>query len=234
MSALLITAGASVFLLGNSKDASGASNSMGILLLVASLLLDGATGALEDKYMKQYRIGPFAMMHFINRYSVFVALLGVILTQSHWELVGLFVHSPGLILALGGTGALGQMFIFLTISRFGALATSVIGTLRKMLTMIFSIYFFGHVLNLQQFSGMLIAFVGMTINLIRTQPHRPSLGGDEEEMHFIPSENGVKSRQNADGEPIHMFPDTSDALFQDYGEDYAVAVDATFRATTSV
>jgi UDP-galactose transporter B1 len=50
-----------------------------------------------------------------------------------------------LLVALGLSGALGQVFIFVTIAKFGALTCSIIGLARKITTLLASIYFYGHV-----------------------------------------------------------------------------------------
>ena len=68
---------------------------------------------------------------------------------------------------LGVTGALGQIFIFLSIAWFGALTTSVVGTVRKVVTMCYSIVHFGHVLLPKQYLGLAITFGGLVVNLFR-------------------------------------------------------------------
>ena len=49
---------------------------------------------------------------------------------------------------------MGQVFIFITISKFGALTCSIIGLARKVTTLVASIYFYGHHLNGIQFAGL--------------------------------------------------------------------------------
>lgn len=44
----------------------------------------------------------------------------------------------------GLTGAMGQIFIFVTIGKFGALTCALIGLARKITTLVVSILFFGH------------------------------------------------------------------------------------------
>lgn len=68
-----------------------------------------------------------------------------------------------LLVALGLSGAIGQVFIFVTIAKFGALTCSIIGLARKITTLVASIYFYGHSLNKVQFFGLVIA-VGAMVN----------------------------------------------------------------------
>ena len=57
--------------------------------------------------------------------------------------------------------------IFLSIAWFGALTTSIVGTLRKVITMCYSIVHFGHVLVAQQYLGLGVTFAGLVVNLFR-------------------------------------------------------------------
>ena len=66
---------------------------------------------------------------------------------------------------LGLAGALGQFFIFYTISHFGALACSIITTCRKVMTIIFSVIFFGHVLTTMQLAGLGVSISGFALNI---------------------------------------------------------------------
>jgi UDP-galactose transporter B1 len=69
-----------------------------------------------------------------------------------------------LLLLLGLSGAMGQVFIFITISKFGALTCSIIGLARKVTTLVASIYFYGHHLNGIQFAGLVLSVFSMVMN----------------------------------------------------------------------
>ena len=59
-----------------------------------------------------------------------------------------------------------QVFIFVTISKFGALTCSIIGLARKITTLLASIYFYGHHLNGIQISGLVISVTAMVMNFM--------------------------------------------------------------------
>merc|ERR1711862_775152 len=81
--------------------------------------------------------------------------------------MGQMCQEMGLLLvALGLTGAMGQIFIFITIAKFGALTCSIIGLARKVTTLVASIYFYGHVLNNVQFMGLLLCITCMVMNFL--------------------------------------------------------------------
>jgi UDP-galactose transporter B1 len=64
-----------------------------------------------------------------------------------------------LLVALGLSGAIGQVFIFVTIAKFGALTCAIIRLARK----VASIYFYGHSLNRVQAAGLCLA-IGAMVN----------------------------------------------------------------------
>jgi UDP-galactose transporter B1 len=97
------------------------------------------------------------------------------------------VQDGGLILVLLGiTGALGQVilelsfkhksaslmhvpgsrqvFLFITIAKFGALNCALLGLLRKMLSLVLSFILYGHTLNAPQTVGLVLAVAAMSAN----------------------------------------------------------------------
>lgn len=140
---------------------------LGISLLLVSLIFDGATGALEDKYMEKYHIGAFDLMYVVNIYKCVFSAVGMVVMGEVPEFLEYVVPSlPNLVL-LSLTGAMGQAFIFYTISKFGALTTSIIGTCRKVLSIVLSVIMFGHVLSGEQTIGLALSFVGIGFNWVK-------------------------------------------------------------------
>ncbi|CAH0520937.1 unnamed protein product [Peronospora belbahrii] len=139
---------------------------LGLLLLVLSLLFDGATGALEDKFMETYHIGAFDLMYYVNIYKALFSAIGMVVNG---EVLVFFQYVVPLLpnlLVLSLTGAFGQAFVFFTISKFGALTTAIIGTCRKVLSIVLSIFLFGHVLSLDQVIGLGLSFAGIGLNWV--------------------------------------------------------------------
>jgi UDP-galactose transporter B1 len=68
-----------------------------------------------------------------------------------------------LLVALGLSGAIGQVFIFVTIAKFGALTCAIIGLMRKVASLVASIYFYRHPLNRVQAAGLCLA-IGAMVN----------------------------------------------------------------------
>jgi UDP-galactose transporter B1 len=154
---------------GSKKKSSDSSDSspsqiLGILLLFISLCFDGGTGAYEDKLMSVHSVGPFDLMYKIQLGKTILAGVGLLVLNQVHVFLAMIQEMGFLLLLLGLSGAMGQVFIFITISKFGALTCSIIGLARKVTTLVASIYFYGHHLNGIQFAGLVLSVVSMVMN----------------------------------------------------------------------
>ena len=168
---LIITAGVAMFMMGKQSNSSSSSSSSsktkenastaGAILLFISLCFDGGTGAYEDKLMAKHHVGPFDLMYNMHLGKAILAGIGlIVMGQINYFI--LMCHETGfLLLLLGVSGAFGQVFIFVTISKFGALTCSIMGLARKVVTLVASIYIYGHSLNGIQTLGLVVAFAAM-------------------------------------------------------------------------
>ncbi|KAK5128642.1 hypothetical protein LTR08_003951 [Meristemomyces frigidus] len=185
----LVTAGVGVFTVNSgspnskSKNPETASSTHGLLLLSTNLLLDGLTNSTQDDIYRRFR--PYSgqqMMCALNILST--ALTSAYLILEPWiaatavgrwvgmgggELrlaLGFVARHPGVgweVLGFAGCGALGQVFIFLTLHQFGSLLLVTVTVTRKMLTMILSVLWFGHRLQGMQWVGVGLVFGGVAV-----------------------------------------------------------------------
>lgn len=65
------------------------------------------------------------------------------------------------VLGFAACGAIGQLFIFYTLSRFSSLLLVTVTVTRKMLTMLLSVFWFGHSLSAGQWLGVGLVFGGI-------------------------------------------------------------------------
>jgi UDP-galactose transporter B1 len=149
----------------DSEDSNASpSQVIGIVLLFVSLCFDGGTGAYEDKLMSVHSVQPFDLMYNIQLGKTILAFIGLLVLNQLHIFIQMVQEMGFLLVALGLSGALGQVFIFVTIAKFGALTCSIIGLSRKVTTLVASIYFYGHHLNTLQFTGLLISVTAMVMN----------------------------------------------------------------------
>eukprot|EP00903_Cladosiphon_okamuranus_P017442 g16066.t1 len=177
----LIVAGVALFMQsGHGAGKPGGESGgqlFGLTLLFMSLCFDGGTGAYEDKLMNKHHVGPFDLMFNIQFAKMLLAGLGLVVTG---QITGFFimVRSTGpVLLLLGLSGAMGQVFIFVTISKFGALTCSIIGLARKIVTLLASILIYGHEVNTLQCVGLTIAVGAMVFNFVDKGKKKGKGGG---------------------------------------------------------
>lgn len=149
---------------------------LGLLLLTTNLVIDGITNSTQDRIFSQHKITGQQMMFFMN--VCMAVLMSVYLVVSNpfthelsnalsfckehprvWLDIGLFSFS----------GALGQVFIFYTLQNFGSLVLVTVTVTRKMLSIILSVVWFGHVLSLGQWAGVAIVFIGIVLEDLMKQ-----------------------------------------------------------------
>jgi len=207
----LIVSGVALFM-GGGKSGNGGGNSItGLFLLFLSLCFDGGTGAYEDKLMSKSKISPFDLMFNIQMGKTILAGIFLIIgnqTNAFFEMI----NEMGLLLvALGLTGAMGQVFIFVTISQFGALTCSIIGLARKVATLCASIVIYNHSINAVQGMGLAVCIGAMTMNFMGKR----GKGGGHGHGH----EGGkAKVAEEVDEEKGRLLDDTEETNDEHDGE----------------
>ncbi|KAF7191225.1 UDP-galactose transporter-like 1 [Pseudocercospora fuligena] len=187
----LVTLGVSIFTLyqssGKKKKGASSNSTYGLILLSINLLFDGLTNTTQDDIYARFR--PYTgqqMMCALNVLSTFLTscflllapylaesgiggVIGLDLTKGANELseaLAFIQRHPTVgwdILGFAVCGALGQVFIFMTLSIFGSLLLVTVTVTRKMLTMILSVVWFGHSLTRMQWLGVGLVFGGIGI-----------------------------------------------------------------------
>jgi len=172
---LLVTSGVAVFTLyanphGAKKHKGSDTSSMyGLLLLSINLLLDGVTNSTQDHMFATSGglvTGP-QMQCGLNLVSSLLTMGWLVVNPWSDELsmaVEFMRENPGVAGDVAGfalCGAVGQVFIFYTLSRFGSLTLVTVTVTRKMFSMILSVFAFGHRLSLMQWMGVGLVFGGI-------------------------------------------------------------------------
>lgn len=152
----------------NSEERTLLTGLYGLFLLTMNLAIDGITNSTQDRIFHAYKINGQQMMLFMNVCSAILMSTYLLLSNpftgelssalefcsAHpriWIDIGLF----------SVCGALGQVFIFYTLQNFGSLVLVTVTVTRKMLSIILSVVWFGHVLSLGQWVAVGIVFFGI-------------------------------------------------------------------------
>jgi solute carrier family 35 (UDP-galactose transporter), member B1 len=180
----MVTAGVGLFTLfhpveGGSKQA--AENSLwGLFLLSINLLADGFMNSTQDQIFSKNKwlTGP-QMMLGLNTCSTLLTAIYLLGTYFHpsapseisstiW-FVQLHPRILLDIMAFAVSGAIGQIFIFLTLSVHGSLILVTITVTRKLFTMLLSVIWFNHPLTNGQWLGVGLVFGGIGLEAYWTR-----------------------------------------------------------------
>lgn len=165
---ILIVAGVALFMYKEKKAVkANVGFGFGEILLIISLLLDGGTGSIQDKIRSKYVTKTFGMMLFMNAWSVLYLGIGLFLTGEVYAFATFSIKYPIVlfhIIVFSLASAIGQFFIFMTVTNFGPLTCSVITTTRKFFTILCSVFFFGHPMIARQWFGTLLVFIGLGLD----------------------------------------------------------------------
>ncbi|KAB2571780.1 UAA transporter [Lasiodiplodia theobromae] len=168
----------------NSANAVGNNTTWGLLLLGINLLFDGLTNSTQDHIFTAFR--PFSGPQMMCAQNI----MSTVLTSAYLLLspyiaqtpVGAFVGMSAQdggelqealsfvtrypqvgwdVLSFAACGAVGQVFIFYTLSHFSSLLLVTVTVTRKMLTMVLSVVWFGHSIQGMQWLGVGLVFGGI-------------------------------------------------------------------------
>ena len=163
--ALGVSAGAAVFKLYETNDAPVKNTELlGIVLIVGYMGSDSFTSNWQSSVFKSYGVSSMAMMLYANLFSSAFTALGLLVTLEIVEVIHYFERNPSIIphmAIMAVCSAIGQLFIFHTIKRFGPLVFATIQTVRQFLSVVLSIVFFAHPLNSMEAVGIAIVFAAL-------------------------------------------------------------------------
>jgi len=177
---LIITGGVVLFNFGGKAKKGGSDSSYGLLLIFLSLVMDAVTGGLQDKVKaKTKQLNPedtkakptmHESMLYTNLSGALVALAFTIVTGQLSEGVGFCLKYPEVftaILVYSVSSAVGQNFIYYTMTQFSPLLLSTVTTTRKIFSTLYSIFRDPtKSLGAMQWSGCGLVIFGILIELV--------------------------------------------------------------------
>lgn len=170
---LIIVTGVGLFIYkGDGNGATAKKKDLfgiGECLLVLSLMMDGLLGVMQDSMRATSKPSAMSFMYSTNLWGT--GFLGVALVASGEGLnfVKFVTKHPSVLHDLSMlvvTGCIGQVFIYMLISQFGSLITSIVTTTRKFFTVLFSVLYFGNHLTTQQWIATGLVFCGLFADIV--------------------------------------------------------------------
>ena len=177
---LLITVGVCIFNLLGKKKKGGEDSVFGLLLIGFSLVMDAVTGGLQDKVKARTKDlnpdagdKPVPTMHesmlWTNLSGFLVAAVLALATGQLGEGVSFCVRNPEVlhaILVYSLASAVGQNFIYYTITQFNPLVLTTVTTTRKIFTTVYSVFRNpANHLAMGQWGGCGLVFVGLLLDI---------------------------------------------------------------------
>uniref|UniRef100_A0A673H7C9 Adenosine 3'-phospho 5'-phosphosulfate transporter 1 n=1 Tax=Sinocyclocheilus rhinocerous TaxID=307959 RepID=A0A673H7C9_9TELE len=169
LTAVLISLGVSMFLLSSSssKHPSTVTTFSGVVILGGYIVFDSFTSNWQDNLFK-YKMSSVQMMFGVNLFSCLFTV-GSLLEQGAFfdSLAFMMRHSEFAMHAvlLSVCSACGQLFIFYTISQFGAAVFTIIMTLRQAIAILLSCFLYGHAVTLVGGLGVGVVFLALFLRI---------------------------------------------------------------------
>ncbi|XP_039604400.1 adenosine 3'-phospho 5'-phosphosulfate transporter 1 isoform X2 [Polypterus senegalus] len=167
--AVLISVGVSMFLLFSetNKHPSKVTTFSGLIILTGYIAFDSFTSNWQDNLFK-YKMSSVQMMFGVNLFSCLFTVGSLLEQGAFFESVKFMSrHSEFTFhaLLLSVCSACGQLFIFYTISQFGAAVFTIIMTLRQAIAILLSCFIYGHTITLFGGLGVVIVFLALFLRV---------------------------------------------------------------------
>lgn len=168
---LIIVTGVALFIYNGEGSTSKKKDLFGIgeCLLVLSLMMDGLLGVMQDNMRATSKPSAMNFMYSTNLWGSGFLGIALLASGEGASFIKFVVKHPSVLHDLSVlvvTGCFGQVFIYMLISQFGALVTSIVTTTRKFFTVLFSVLYFGNHLTTQQWIATGLVFCGLFADIV--------------------------------------------------------------------
>lgn len=171
VSAVVISVGMTLFMLSSAtgRDSSATITTLsGVVILAGYVAFDSFTSNWQSELFRRHHMSPTQMMCGVNLFSC-------LLTTASLLQQGSFITSFQFALRhhrflfdialLSLTSATGQLFIFFTISKFGAIVFVIMMTIRQGLAILLSCIIYHHAISATGVVGVVLVFVALFLRL---------------------------------------------------------------------
>lgn len=170
--AALLSVGVGMFLLA-ADPSPGAHSSTettfaGAVILIGYMVFDSFTSNWQSELFKVYRVSSIQMMFGVNLFSCMFTIGSLLFRGAFFaSLVFLASHAEFAlhVLIISVCSAIGQLFIFHTISMFGPIVFTLIMTTRQAISILLSCLVYEHLLAPQALLGVLIVFLALFLRV---------------------------------------------------------------------
>lgn len=170
--AVLISFGMMLFLFGSQED-SGQEDTRtttlsGLVLLLGYMTSDSFTSNWQNELFTTYKMSSMQMMAGVNLFSCMLTLASLLQQGTLYASLIFMSQFPKFTfdcIILSICSAVGQLFIYYTISQFGAVVFIIMMTLRQAMAVILSCIIYDHEISAGGVFGVIIVFGAMFLKI---------------------------------------------------------------------
>jgi solute carrier family 35 (adenosine 3'-phospho 5'-phosphosulfate transporter), member B2 len=140
----------------------------GLFLLCLYMIFDSFTSNWQSEIFKSYGITSLQMMAGVNLFSTMFTAASLFVQGGFSEGIQFSSEHPKFLvdcIILSVSSAVGQLFIFYTIAKFGAVVFTIIMTLRQAVAILLSCLIYQHDISPLGVVGILIVFLAIFIRV---------------------------------------------------------------------
>ncbi|OAF68332.1 UDP-galactose transporter 1, partial [Intoshia linei] len=147
----------------------------GHILLIISLLLDGATGSLQHKLRDSWilhgepTVAGHQIMLYVNMWATIFMSIVLWYSATLTPFLNFIVQNNFIIptiITWAISSSIGQIFVFMAVEKIGPLYCSIITTTRKLFTILLSVLLYRNPMTNSQWFGTFLVFVGLFMDLL--------------------------------------------------------------------
>lgn len=168
---VLLSIGVSAFLLDTNHFRAHPNTKTtlsGTILMLVYITFDSFTSNWQEQLYKKYNMSSIQMMFGVNVFSTTLTLVSLLTQGTLPECIRfMMTHSSFAlhVFMLSAAASIGQLFIFYTISCYGALIFTIIMTVRQALSLLLSCIIYHHPVTVQGGVGIAIVFVAVFLRI---------------------------------------------------------------------
>lgn len=169
LSAMVISLGMLLFMLSSldSSHSEGKTTTLsGVILLILYLSCDSFTSNWQGVLFESYRVTSLQMMFGTNLFSCVFTAVSLLQQGSFIQSLQFMLQFPAFSLdcvLLSISSAAGQLFVFFTIYKFGAIVFTIIMTIRQGLAILLSCILYSHPISLVGVLGIVMVLVAVLL-----------------------------------------------------------------------
>ncbi|KAL0819154.1 hypothetical protein ABMA28_008409 [Loxostege sticticalis] len=169
VTAVMISVGMVLFMFGSHDDnaVSTITTMSGVTLLALYMVCDSFTSSWQGALFTNYNCSSLQMLCGVNLFSCVLTAASLVHHSNTQHSLRLLQHPVFAldVLLLSASSAVGQLLIYRTIARFGAVVFTIIMTLRQAVSILLSCFVYGHRVSAGGGAGVLLVFAAALLRV---------------------------------------------------------------------